>query len=269
MNLLLKRDGVVVTENPFTLNGFADLTAEEFQVMYTGATQEEERVELSHSKRRKHDPKVIVSQTGFQLRVRNQRACGSCWAFSAVATYEKFYYNTHGVQLDLSQQHLVDCDENSNGCQGGLSAYGLFFISHSSVALEANYPYMASDTQCNSEVQTVAPINFEIAKVGFNLEYATKKINEEGQYISVSVYASGKFRFISTKQDFIDASALGECSKPKDHAINAVGARDGMLQLLNSWGTGWGENGTKFVKPCSSTKLWSDVSYITTPEHVA
>eukprot|EP01019_Chilodonella_uncinata_P001339 GABU01001778.1.p2 GENE.GABU01001778.1~~GABU01001778.1.p2 ORF type:complete len:122 (+),score=29.59 GABU01001778.1:46-366(+) len=97
---MLKRDGTVITEDPFTLNGFADLSAEEFQVMYTGATKEEELVELSHTKRRKHNPKYIVDQSGFQLRVRNQRACGSCWAFSAVATYEKFYYNVRGVQLD-------------------------------------------------------------------------------------------------------------------------------------------------------------------------
>eukprot|EP00889_Picochlorum_renovo_P001968 jgi/Picre1/28998/NNA_004392.t1 len=66
--------------------------------------------------------------------VRNQRACGSCWAFAAIATIESRYLIENGETVDenpinLSEQQLVDCvrsprrDLNndrytSNGCSG-------------------------------------------------------------------------------------------------------------------------------------------------------
>ena len=50
---------------------------------------------------------------------RNQGSCGSCWAFSAIATVEGRFNIKNNTFLDLSEQYLVDYDNLDNGCSGG------------------------------------------------------------------------------------------------------------------------------------------------------
>ena len=52
--------------------------------------------------------------------VKDQGACGSCSAFSAIATLESAYAITNGVSPPLlSEQNLVDCTYANDMCQTG------------------------------------------------------------------------------------------------------------------------------------------------------
>ncbi|CAF1689069.1 unnamed protein product, partial [Adineta ricciae] len=50
--------------------------------------------------------------------VKNQRHCGSCYAFAMVGALEKTYAQIYNQSGPLSPQELVDCSY-ANGCEGG------------------------------------------------------------------------------------------------------------------------------------------------------
>ncbi|HOX22395.1 MAG TPA: C1 family peptidase [Elusimicrobiales bacterium] len=55
---------------------------------------------------------------GLLTPIRSQKGCGSCWAFTAIGTYESAYLVRNGVSLDLSEQFIVNC-ARSGSCSGG------------------------------------------------------------------------------------------------------------------------------------------------------
>ena len=56
---------------------------------------------------------------GIVSPIRDQKICGSCWAFSAASEIESYYAKANNQLIDLSEQNLVDCTYSSDGCQGG------------------------------------------------------------------------------------------------------------------------------------------------------
>ena len=50
--------------------------------------------------------------------VRSQLACGSCWAFSAMAAYEASYAIRNSQLVDTSEQYLLNCSKGGD-CKGG------------------------------------------------------------------------------------------------------------------------------------------------------
>jgi C1A family cysteine protease len=80
--------------------------------------------------------------------VKNQGSCGSCWAFSTTGAMEGAHFNASKKLESFSEQQLVDCSTQNNGCNGGSMALAFSFLESNKVELESVYPYTGKDGTC-------------------------------------------------------------------------------------------------------------------------
>lgn len=67
-------------------------------------------------------------ENGVNESIENQGICWSCWAFTTVTNIESIYYIKYGEKIKLSEQQLIDCDTNNDGCRGGLMTTAYDYI---------------------------------------------------------------------------------------------------------------------------------------------
>ena len=81
--------------------------------------------------------------------IKDQGNCGSCWAFSAVATLESFGL-MKGQTVYLSEQQLVDCSRSygNQGCNGGWMDSAFQYVIDHGLTTSDKYPYKARDQVC-------------------------------------------------------------------------------------------------------------------------
>lgn len=243
--------GVIVIREPYELNVFADLDKAEFTAMYTGHKSSGD-VEEDVPVQALQSAPVLRQQPVYVPRLRDQKKCGSCWAFATIALAEKAYWDVYAQQVDMAHQELLDCDKMDGGCDGGATVRGLYYINNNGITTAQEYPYLAANSECKAMNLTRLPIKGKMTprQVRFAASSAVAKANA-GQINSVSLYASGKFRYLAPTEEVYDASLAGEeCDHETNHMITIIGTKDNALKILNSWGDRWGVNGTKTIIPC-------------------
>ncbi|EMR73261.1 Peptidase C1A, papain [Thermoplasmatales archaeon SCGC AB-539-N05] len=175
--------------------------------------------------------------------VKNQGSCGSCWAFGALGAIESQYKIKTGETLDLAEQHLVSCDTNNHGCQGGYLGKTLDFVKNTGVVDEEFFPYKASNYYC-----THPEGNHPVTKIS-----GYKRISGR-ETIKTSIETNGPvYTGFDVYQDFqnynggVYTHTWG--ARLGGHAVAIIGYKDNLIGnggywiCKNSWGTGWGENG--------------------------
>ncbi|XP_062019787.1 senescence-specific cysteine protease SAG39-like [Rosa rugosa] len=231
-----------------SVNGFADLTNEEFTASRNRFKAHECSTKTTSFKYANATVPATMDwrQKGAVTPIKDQGQCGCCWAFSAVGAMEGITQLTTGKLISLSEQELVDCDVNGEdqGCEGGLMDDAFQFINQNhGLSTEANYPYTGVDGTCNAkkEANHAASITGH-EDVPANSESALLNA-VANQPISVAIDASGSdFQFYSS------GVFTGTCGTSLDHGVTAVGygvSDDGTKYWLvnNSWGAEWGEQG--------------------------
>lgn len=189
-------------------------------------------------------------EKGAVTEVKNQGACGSCWAFSVTGNVEGGYFVKHGELLDLSEQELVDCDTRDGGCNGGLpeNAYKTLF-EIGGLEREEDYGYDGKDEACKFNRSKVAARVSGGVEISQNETQMAQWLVQNGP-ISVGLNANAMQFYkggVSKPFPFL-------CSPDGiDHGVLIVGFGEHDYPVFkkklpywiikNSWGPGWGEQG--------------------------
>ena len=148
------------------VNEFADLSLEDFASQYLSPMPDS----MKNSGAETFLPATNVSEIDWRnasnglsyvTHVKNQKSCGSCWAFSAVGSTESAWAIAGHNLTSLSEMQLVDCDKKDHGCSGGVMNNAFKYIhTNGGLTTEANYGYKPKRGACNTtkEKETAASI---------------------------------------------------------------------------------------------------------------
>ncbi|XP_028769810.1 ervatamin-B-like [Neltuma alba] len=240
------------------LNKFADMSPEEFTQTYLRPLEVPANIapaSSSSSYVQQQDscaPPATMDwrKQGVVTPVKDQRRCGSCWAFGATGALESVHAITTGKLVSLSEQELVDCDPLSRGCAGGWPHNAFeWVVQNGGISKEEDYPYVARQGRCKANMHD----GDKVVKIsGYS-----KIPQSDDALLCATSKQPVPVAFNATDLQFYKSGIYGgencpEGSTGVTHVALIVGydSKDGTDYWIakNSWGENWGMNGYFFIK---------------------
>merc|ERR1712079_306157 len=234
------------------INEFADQTTEEFRAGRLGLNVPMSKGKwgsVPHLGTDKYSGAVLAesvdwSSKGAVTPVKNQKQCGSCWAFSTTGSLEGAWEIATGKLVSLSEQQFVDCDKVDQGCSGGLMDNAFRYAEKNALCTERSYSYKARRGTCEASSCTVGIPQGgvtgykDVAKD--DMQALMEAVTQ--QPVSIAIEADK-----SAFQFYHRGVLSSHCGTRLDHGVLLVGygtdnGKD-YWKVKDSWGTNYGENG--------------------------
>jgi cathepsin F len=251
--MIVEKLNTVEPHRPFGITKFMDLSPEEFKDIYLMKNMK--KPEFGRVASPMNSTVGVPSsfdwrqKSGIVSPVKNQGQCGSCWDFSAVETTESVCaLGGYGLKL-LSEQQVLDCDSQADGCDGGWPYWAYeYLIQVGGIETEADYPYTAEDGSCSTNKADFVPCK------PYKWEYVTQ--SEDETQMQSFMYANSPLSVCvdaSSWQYYTGGVLMGNtCGQQIDHCVQATGwttvSGTPAWIVRNSWGADWGESGYIMVQ---------------------
>ncbi|KAI9552851.1 hypothetical protein GHT06_020734 [Daphnia sinensis] len=175
--------------------------------------------------------------------VKDQGACGSCWAFGAVTPVEFAQCLIDGTPVRLSEQQVVDCDPTNYGCD--VKVIGCTFHIDRFLRLSFDIEFfILQDETCKYDDSMRAATVSSYEYVRPNRPYAMRTALMNYGPLAVAVALVDSF-FQYSRGVYTDPAC--DSSLPLSHALVIVGwnTLNGIPHWIcrNSWGSDWGRSG--------------------------
>lgn len=235
------------------INEYADWSNQEFRAFMNGFRKSQNYTStgstfLPPQNMDSLPTEVDWREQGYVTPVKNQKACGSCWSFSATGSLEGQHFRKTGKLVSLSEQNLVDCSvpEGDHGCNGGLMDFAFKYVKENGgIDTEQCYPYEAQELQCRYQPTCNSAQCTGYTDIPHGEESALQQALATVGPISVAIDAAHP-SFQLYKHGVYNEP---QCSSTQlDHGVLAVGygtdqsGKDFWL-VKNSWGPTWGMDG--------------------------
>ena len=230
---------------------FAALTPDEFKAMISKSVSRPKQSTFHKNKlragTRAGSPasdlpgSVDWVSAGAVTPVKNQGQCGACWAFSTTGAVEGITFIKTGILPSLSEQELIDCTTDNEGCNGGfLETAFAWIVKNGGISNESSYP-SGNGGSCKAKGLPIAAKISSYTDVAPNNEIALETALAK-QPVSVLVEADQ-----SVFQMYVSGVMDAACGSNVDLAVLAVGygvdAGKAFYKLKLSWGPDFGEKG--------------------------
>lgn len=242
-------------------NKFSDLSPTEFRAQYLGYTRGM-RSEVSLGRHEWQGELVPDSvdwaEAGAVTPIKDQKQCGSCWAFSTTGGLEGAFQLATGQLVSLSEQQLVDCNNLINrGCSGGSMDFGLRFAKDHDFCSEDSYPYEAQDGKCRSSGCSPAIHKHQVTGVkDLALIPELVPASQDSMHSALAQQPVSIAVDAGLLQSYSSGIIGYDCGTSLDHGVLAVGygqlddSDDGTKywKVKNSWNSEWGMDGYFLLK---------------------
>ena len=243
---------------------FSDMTFDEWRESYLGGKVPEFPSLEVHSGnftvQAGDSESYNLADDGFLTAVKDQGACGSCWAFSATETIETAWAMAGNGLTEFSPQQMVSCDVigYDSGCLGGRPGSAIGYVMDTGgMATEADYPYTSGADGNNGDCFGFTISGGTVSKQVYATPACpsgTYACIEDSDALKSAIKSHGGIAII------LDATNFGSyaggimtndsCSNDPsqlNHAVQLVGwgEENGQAYWIvrNSWATVWGEDG--------------------------
>lgn len=244
----LRKAAILNEANPdarYGVTQFSDLSEEEFTRLYLrplpDVTYTPRPVDLSVDR----EPIDWLKAGILHKHAKNQGMCGSCWAFSTVAAVESaIQKNELAEDMFLgSEQQLVDCDVELDGCDGGELTLAMQYVQKVGLMSEDDYEYVSGSTQ------TAGECTYDSTKVKKTISDFRTIYGEEDLYVALRDYSPISIAIDARSLQLYLGGIVNNdfCNVNVNHGVTLYGYGYNSMKkywrIRNSWGKGWGEDG--------------------------